>query len=350
MSRSENLLRPNAQTHVPPRNELECRLAAIWERVLTAQSVGVTDNFFESGGDSFQALRLAEEIERSFARTLPLGVIFSLPTIEKLAGFLDSEEGLSTGFSLVPLQTGGVGRPIFVVHWTLRDLVRHLGTDRPVYALSFGLAAQTTHQQLALPERLENLAAHYVEEMRVVQPRGPYSMIGYSGGGLVAFEMAQQLLVQGETVSFLGLIDTSVARDYFTVSRFPLHRQILNVFRLPPREISESLTRNCWRPLSQKLHSMNSRGVRNHLEDQWLDESALNFWMSYVPRPYPGKLTLFKANGLRSVRYQRIPPERAWIELTAGRLDIYEVPGRHCSVVAGPNAHVLATKLRACLD
>ncbi|MBO0735953.1 MAG: hypothetical protein J2P48_05210, partial [Alphaproteobacteria bacterium] len=62
------------------------------------------------------------------------------------------------------------------------------------------------------------------------------------------------------------------------------------------------------------------------------------------------KLTLFKANGLRSVRYQRIPPERAWIELTAGRLDIYEVPGRHFSVVAEPYARVLATKLRACLD
>ena len=353
MSTSESLLRPAAPPRIAPRNDIEARLAALWAKVLAVPAIGVSDNFFASGGDSFQALRLAAEIESAFARTLPLGVIFSLPTIEQLAALLDHNRPASAGFSLVPLQTAGSGRPIFVVHWTLRELVRHLGAERPIYALSFGLAAQTAQQRPALPPRLEDLAAQYVGEMRLVQPHGPYALIGYSAGGVVAFEMAQQLLAAGETVGFLGLIDTIMPREYFdkTVSRHPLHRQVANLFRLPPREISYSLKRHYLRPLGRRLRSLVSPDAGNQADDQvFEDGSSLEFWTAYTPRQYPGKLTLFKASGLPSVRNRRVPPERAWQALSEGGVEIHEVPGRHFSVVAEPNVRVLAARLRACLD
>jgi fatty-acyl-CoA synthase len=309
------------------------QLAVLWERVLPVQSIGVTDNFFEIGGDSFRALRLCEEIERSFGRTLPLGVIFSLPTIEKLARFLDAGEEISTARSLVPLQTGGTGQPIFFVHWMLRGLVRPIGSDRPFYQLSLGLAAQTNHQRMDLPESMEILAAHYIEEMKTVQPHGPYTLVGYSAGGVVAFEMAQQLHDQGETVDFLGLIEAVVAKDYlFRGSRHPLPRQILNLFQLGPREIYHSL----------------HRYITSPSQPDFADEATLNFWRSYVPKRYLGKVTLFKANGVLSVCHQRIPVERAWIEL-ADQLEIHEVPGRHFSIMEYPHLRVLAAKLGACL-
>jgi len=114
-----------------PRTELERRLATIWARILNVKSVGVTDNFFEIGGDSLLALRVAAEIETAFARTVPLGAIFAAPTIERLAPMLDRDAALPAGFSLVPLRTAGSGPPIFFVHWIPRDVVRRLDVDRP---------------------------------------------------------------------------------------------------------------------------------------------------------------------------------------------------------------------------
>jgi amino acid adenylation domain-containing protein len=333
----EAWLGPGATTSAPSRYETERRLAAIWTRVLKLGAVGITDDFFDIGGDSVLALRLALEIEKAFARTVPLGVIFSAPTIERLARILDRGEAPATGFSLVPVRTAGIGPPIFFVHFIPRDLVRRLVTDRPVHGLAYGLAAQTAHRSTDLPPRVEDLGAQYVEEMRSVQPHGPYTLIGYSGGGLAALEMAQQLRAQGETVGFLGLIDTLVLSLYGDLHRFPLlplHRQIANFFRLPPLEI--------WLALNTKYRL-------------WADKSAAAvealegcIWEAYRPERYSGDLTLFTAK-LRSVRRSMPSMAADWRRLIDGRVKIHEVPGQHRTVVVDPNARVLAAKLAACL-
>jgi thioesterase domain-containing protein len=298
----------------------------------------VTDDFFEIGGDSVLALRLALEIEKAFARSIPLGVIFSAPTIERLAPILDRGEAPATGFSLVPVRTAGTPPPVFFVHFIPRDLVRLLVTDRPVYGLAYGLAAQTAHRSADLPLRVEDLAAQYVEEMRSVQPRGPYTLVGYSGGGLAALEMAQQLRALGETVGFLGMIDTFDLGRFGDLRRFPrlpLHRQTANFFRLPPIEI--------WLALYNKyrLWSHQSMAATEALEDR--------IWAAYRPQPYSGDLTLFTAKEPWSVRRDLPPVAADWHQLIDGRVEIHEVPGRHRTVVVNPNARVLAAKLGACL-
>jgi amino acid adenylation domain-containing protein len=322
----------------PPRHETERRLAAIWSRVLKVGSLGVTDDFFAIGGDSILALRLALEIERAFARTVPLGVIFSAPTIEHLARILDRGEVPATGFSLVPVRTAGIAPPIFFVHFIPRALVRRLVTDRPVYGLAYGLAAQTAHRAADLPPRVEDLAAQYVEEMRQVQPRGPYALVGYSGGGLVAWEMAQQLRAEGETVGFLGLIDTfdlSRHGDLRRIPRLPLYRQMANFLRLPPVEI--------WLALNTKYR-------------QWADKAAAalekredRLWTAYRPERYAGDLTLFTASLPWSIRRDLPSMAAEWRRLIDGRVEIHEVPGRHRTLVVAPNVRVLAAKLGACL-
>src|SRR5262249_60417476 len=132
-----------------------------------------------------------------------------------------------------------------------------------------------------LPARVENLAAQYVEEMRSVQPCGPYALVGYSGGGLAALEMAQQIRAQGEGVGFLGLIDTLVLSRYGDLRRLPrlpLYRQMANFLRLPPVEI--------WLALNPKYRLWAPKRAAA------IEELEHRIWTAYRPEPYCGALTL----------------------------------------------------------
>jgi fatty-acyl-CoA synthase len=345
----EIAVRPNAPQevrHLHGGDALERRLATIWAQLLKVKSVGATDNFFSIGGDSLLALRLAEEIEEVFTRTVPLDAIFSAPTIAELAKLIERDETPATGFSLVPLQTAGTRPPVFLIHWIHRNFVQHLGSARPVYGLSYGLAAQkTSHGSIALPPRLEDMAAQYLDEMRSVQPRGPYFLIGYSVGGFVAFEMARQLRERGENVGFLGLLDTRAPGDY-TLERYPLHRQIWNLFRLPASEHIEYLRYHfiMIRSRLRPRYPETVAGVGNLLEESRARTTA------YIPKPFSGRLTFFKAKGVASVRYRQPAPELAWGALATGGIEVREVAGRHRSMITGRNARMLAAEVLACLD
>jgi thioesterase domain-containing protein/acyl carrier protein len=309
---------------------IELQLIAIWEKLLPGigRRIQPSDNFFDLGGTSFAALRLSEEISQRFDRTLPLGVIFARPTIAQLAALIETGEEVGTSQSLVLLRAG-VDRPVFFVHRMLLDLARALDTRRAIWSLSWGLGTQTHHHPVhALPASLEALAGHYVEEMRTLQPEGPYSLAGHSAGGVVAYEMAQQLRAAGETVEFLGLIDSSIAAHFdYRGLRHPLSRILGNLLRLPPRE----LINNFRRPPPQP------------------EIESFDFWKAYEPRAYPGRVTLFRASTIASVTRQRIPVEQAW-QVLAGTLDIIDVPGRHLSMIRPPYVGTLAAKLRECLN
>ena len=316
-------------------------LMPIWQRILNRE-VNTRDDFFESGGNSYLALRLGEEIDRSFGRALPVGIVFYHPTIEKLAEFLAQEAPSSDRVSLVPLQVTGAGKPVFIVHWIIREVVKHLGKDRPIYGLSFGLAMA---RQPEFPSRIEDLAAHYIAEMRLAQPHGSYTLIGYSAGGVVAYEMAQQLIKQGETIDFLGLIDTYLPRDFFYQGgRLPLRQQVLNILRLPLAEIYDSLFHWYIAPLTA---GRDEEIVAYH--DFMMAET--DFWLSYTPKTYQGKLTLFIASGIVACRNHKTPPEPFWITLNSkGDVETLAVPGRHRSMINGRNAKALAATIEEAIN
>jgi acyl carrier protein len=203
--------RPELQSaFVAPRDTLELQLAQIWEDVLNVRPIGVTDNFFTLGGHSLLAVRLIALLQQQFEQNLPLATLFLAPTIEHLASTLGQPMDERQWSPLVKIQSGGSKRPFFCVPGAggnviyFYHLARYLGSDQPFYDLQArGLdGEQMPHAQV------EDMAAYYIEALQTVQPQGPYLLGGHSFGSYVAFEMALQLLHQGQEVAMLAILDT----------------------------------------------------------------------------------------------------------------------------------------------
>lgn len=197
--------------YVPASSETELKLLSIWEGLLKQLGIGILDNFFELGGDSLLGVNLFVEIEETFGSALPLSVLIESPTIAKLAERIDGSTTHSNWKYLVPIQEGGRVPPLFCMHAAggnvlfYRDLAKELGSDQPVYGLQARGVADKTE---TAHDRVEDMAAEYLEEIRSFQPDGPYRLCGSSFGGLVAFEVARQLTQIGEEVELLALFDT----------------------------------------------------------------------------------------------------------------------------------------------
>jgi thioesterase domain-containing protein/acyl carrier protein len=191
----------------PAFGELEKVLAQCWCEALRRDEIGRHDNFFDLGGDSLQALELALNIERRFDRSFPLSAIVETPTIASLAEAIENGGPVSAA---VPLSSRGTKRPFFCVHphsgqiLGFNTLAGHLGTDRPIYGIR--LPIDDTHQPLVTT--VEDMASLYLQEVRAIQPQGPYLLGGYCFGGVVAFEMAHRLVTAGEEIACLALIGT----------------------------------------------------------------------------------------------------------------------------------------------
>jgi FkbH-like protein len=193
---------------VAPRTELERRLRDIWADVLRLPDLGVTDDYFAVGGTSLEAVAIFARIARELGRRLPLTAIMESPTVAAFAAALEAPHA---GHSLVTLHEGGAAAPLFLVHdadgetLLYRNLARRIGATRSVYAL----------QPLARTDvpivhtRLEEMAAHYVAEIRKLRPRGPYLLGGLCAGGVVAFEMASQLEAAGHEAHLVAIFDAA---------------------------------------------------------------------------------------------------------------------------------------------
>jgi len=197
-----------------PLTPVEKKLAALWTQILKVDSVGLHDSFFELGGDSLCAAQMAAEFPAWFAKELPIGVLFKTPTIAGLAPILEqvnNESSDSLG-ALLPLRKvdQSMQVPLFCVHPAIglsmgfSALVRNLDPSIPIY----GLQSRGLRDEVALPSGIEEIAADYLNEIRRVQARGPYRLVGRSLGGLIAYSLTEQLQAQGERVELLAMIDT----------------------------------------------------------------------------------------------------------------------------------------------
>ncbi|HJU21041.1 MAG TPA: amino acid adenylation domain-containing protein [Casimicrobiaceae bacterium] len=197
-------------SYVAPRDEIERALCAIWAQALGVEQVGIDDNFFDLGGHSLLAARIFSRIDADLGCSLPLGVLFEASTVRELAQRV--RDARSPDFtSLVVMSRGGPLPALYMVPGVLGNLVgfaplvRALGPDQPVYGLqSIGLDG--VREPLA---SITAIAEHCLQEIRVVQPHGPYAFAGACFGATVAYEIARQAMAQGETVAFLGLLDPS---------------------------------------------------------------------------------------------------------------------------------------------
>ena len=195
--------------YVAPRTPMEERLASLWAESFGLERVGVHDNLFELGGDSLAAARMIAALRTRYGIEVPLGAVFGTPTIAGLSEHLERHSANDPFAALLPVKTGGAAAPLFCLHpvlglgWGYAGLLRHIGAERPLYVLQ----ARGITKAAALPASIAEMAADYLAEIREVQPKGPYHLLGWSFGGLLAHEIARQLRAEGEEVGFLGLMD-----------------------------------------------------------------------------------------------------------------------------------------------
>ncbi|TMR92803.1 non-ribosomal peptide synthetase [Nonomuraea basaltis] len=197
----------SARPYVPPRDEVEARLATLYEEVLKVPAAGILDDFFELGGHSLSALRLAARIRQELGRSLPAATVLAAPTISALARVLRQPEDLAPPSHVVPLNPDGDRTPIFFIHalggqvFRYHPLARRLGPDQPVYAIAArGLVpGEEPHATLA------EMADAYVADLLEVRPAGPYVLGGFCIGGNIALEVARRLRERGEQVPLVVL-------------------------------------------------------------------------------------------------------------------------------------------------
>jgi len=197
-----------------PRTETERRLVTIWTQILGRQDIGIFDNFFELNGDSLQATQLFMAISESFSREIPFASLFRTSTIAGLAALLDEQKAGGALETLLPLKPDGARLPLFCVHpligfgWPYAALMRHIDKEQPLYALQARGLGLPADDRSARAGSVEEMAAQYLGEMRRVQPHGPYQLMGWSFGGLVAHAIAAQLRAEREEVALLALLDS----------------------------------------------------------------------------------------------------------------------------------------------
>lgn len=360
------------QSFVAPRTETENVLADIWVNLLRVEQVGIHDNFFELGGTSVLAVRLFAQIQETFGKNLPLPTLLAAPTIEQLGNTLDSQEFSAPIESVIPLQPGGDKPPLFCIYgiFLYQNLARNLGSEQPVYGVFIEdevellKAGRLEKQQTALTS-VADVAALYLKEIRTFQPVGPYFLAGESFGGLVAFEMAQQLHLQGEKVPLVALFDTDAPdglKKLPWAKRVSLH--LRNLLQKGPTYALEKVggridsskyrlvsiisriygkfDHSAGRPLPGYLQKVATRDVRQQVRDQAI--------RNYVPHPYPGKVLLFRAMNRSEFEAYYTDTQWGWGSLVAGELEVHHVPGDHLGIIKEPHVQVLAAKLRACIE
>lgn len=352
--------RPQAppRTLVAPRDRLETRLAAVWSDLLGVEPIGVTENFFHLGGDSTLAVRLMGRIEAEYGRKLPLAALFQDASIEHLAGLLRSPETADAEQALVAIQPKGTRRPLFCVHpaggtvFCYLDLARRLGPDQPVS----GLQAQGVDGRQPPLAQIDVMAAQYVAAIRMVQPSGPYLLLGWSLGGIVAFEMARQLEGQGHRVPLLAVVDAGMkppAERFLEADFLPI---LLEMFPRESRPDADELRRlapaeqlEFFRQRAEEAHLVAGGDSPIQYEHVWrVFQANLHALVDYRPQRYCGKLTLLRAS--EHATAIDADPQMGWGHWAAGGVEVHVIHAQHVHMLREPDAAVLAERLQACLD
>jgi thioesterase domain-containing protein/NRPS condensation-like uncharacterized protein/acyl carrier protein len=337
--------------YLAPGNDVELKLLSIWESLLNLQPIGVTEDFFDLGGTSITAIRLFAEIDKQFNRNLQPITLLKHRTIRALAELIKDETKDEPWSTLVPLRASGSKPPVFCLHgggghvFYLKDLAKHLGDDQPVYAL----------QKLGLNEiepvihDVKTMASNYLSEIRKVQPKGPYSIIGYCLSAPICYEIALQLNKIGEVCALVGIIDSRLTPNYF---REKTVKQKIKRFTKMIRGndwsfVTEVLRQRLINPIRGRLAYLTASRQSKKEADLWNMTNAI--LDEYVWEPYAGKVTLIATKQRQEEQTLQYLIDD-WTPLAKGGLDVFVVSGNHGAIFFEPEVEHLAEQLRQCLD
>ncbi len=360
--------------YLAPRDDLEAKLVAIWEELLGVRPIGVRDNFFELGGHSLLAAKLIDRVRGLAPGKVPLAALFQEPTVERLAavlrqgGSLDATEAAppsapgvappsaGTWSPLVGLRTSGPKPPLFCIHaagglvFYYAEFARQLDRDRPLW----GLVSRGVYDDGEIATDIPGMARTYLEAIKTIQPAGPYHLAGYCMGGVVAYEMAQELRVQGLGVETLTLIDTRAPTPADVLPEEPgwaIYAWELVHRGLEPPSIVDILAGlgNDDARLAALLELARAGrvlppGIATVPEmSRWLEVYRANAraFLGYRPAVYPGRVILLAA----AEQPPEFPADLGWGELAGEGLDLRVVPGDHFTIMESPGAIALAGEM-----
>jgi acyl transferase domain-containing protein/thioesterase domain-containing protein/acyl carrier protein len=341
-------------------SKVETVLAEWWQELLGVEQVGLDDDFFDLGGHSLIAVRLFSKIKKTFRVDLALSTLFESRTIRQLANLV-RQVGTSTAGgvpeidtpTIVPIRSQGSRLPLFLISGLgggvikFHTLARSLGEDQPVYALQ----PQGIDRRKPFLTRVEDMAAYYIGQLKNIQPQGPYCLAGYSFGGYVVFEMAQQLHAAGETVALVGFLDT-IEYQYrerlrgTSGARWQRWEMRINRLKKGGRSYVHEAVKSFVERIAYRVFGKLDRPLPQRFSTL---PSVNGFAMSqYRPSVYPGQLAIFRSvNREETFENDEL---LGWGGLAEGGIEVFDITGSHLEMLYEPNVRVLAEKLRSCLD
>lgn len=381
----------------------ETTLTQHWKELLRVSEVGLDDHFFSLGGHSLLGMRLFSRIQKTWDISLPLATLYKAPTVRQLARIVDealkpepqatlavngsngshakispSEEPETRSFETAPasssnsslaattiaIQPKGDHRPVFAVHGGdggilfYCNLAERLGEERPFYA--FEAPALTAGGPIP-DESVETTATRYVSELRKVQSEGPYLLCGYSFGGVIAYEMAHQLTSEGEEIAFLGLIDTenpaARTRKYSVAERVAFNWNkrsaedagVMERLSKLSKRVGSGIAYRLWFEMegaaARSLPPSKNTGWLRQAQIRLSYERAMN---NYVPKPFDGKLTFFRAE--KGNDKFELSEDYGWGHLVSRGVDIFDVPGNHVTIFDKANIDGFAERFQEAIS
>ncbi|MEM7130985.1 MAG: SDR family NAD(P)-dependent oxidoreductase [Chloroflexota bacterium] len=385
--------------YIEPKNSTERQLVEQWQKSLGVRPIGIHDDFFELGGHSLIAVRLLAKMKKMFEVNISLDILFEAPTIEKLSQLINAKQQQNNIHPIDVKQTGimhsdfnyaGSAQsdatdpisqvsskyaqsakdwsplvlihsgapdmsPFFCIHGAggnilnLHSLGKYLGHGRSF----FGVQAQGVDGIHSPLRSISNMATFYLSAIREIQPCGPYLLGGYSGGGVVALEMAQLLREAKEEVALVVFLDTF--HPSIEAQRTPLYQHVHQLLQQGPRYLRKRYSER----RAKSEEEVQQENILSYVESNPDDIIPIEFREAYLvhhfiqalsiyqPQPYEGRVAQFTASNTWSM-YQHAGASRGW-EAVLPNLEIYTVPGDHDSMVIEPNVGILGARLTSLL-
>jgi amino acid adenylation domain-containing protein len=345
-----------------PSTSSEKIIANIWQECLKIEKIDVLSDFFEIGGHSIVGVQVMARIEKETQNRLPLVSLLKHPTIKQLAAYMDSE--FITWDSLVPLKTGGSKPALYVVHGANHNvlmfnaLAHRLDKEQPVYGLqSRGLSGVDEPH-----DSIHQMAADYISEIVASNPNGPYALGGFSYGGIVAYEMARQLLAQGKEVTILAQFDTYVYPSYYYKNPF-MKKLLMNLFQIG------KVVYLSFNMFASKKHFLRRKALlkiqisgfflklKHGKEKQYEMQFNVPYKMehnhsiatnAYTITPQDIVIDLFRAK--EEINFVHDHDLLGWKKMGEKGIRKHMVPGNHVDMFDEPHVEALAKSLQNVLD
>jgi len=356
---------PLANEYVPATDELEKQLVTIWEEQIGINGIGVTDDFFEVGGDSLIGALLFAAVEEILGKNLPVSTLLTVPTVRKQAELIRTGNIAQSFSPIIPINTSGDHAPLFFIPGKggyptrIRHLAKKIDPRTPVFALQDLIG----NRREKVSRSVETIAAYYLTEIRKLYPHGPYILIGESSGGKIAYEMAQQLRKANEKISLLAMLDTSNDemghRVYREMSR-------IHYYAMLSKKHLSILLKSDWQGRLDYFKFYQENGVKKIKrfyeksstkskkefgvalpEDVIQREIASRQMMKkYQVLQYPGQVILFKATRGETSKN----PTNGWDKVTLGELIVHPLDCYHGSILFEPAVSKVAEIIQGYID